>query len=201
MKRFDEHSLTVGISRVENVFFMKIKIKGTLTHEDYKMMVPLLRDSVHSVKQAKIKVLIDATEFDGWETKAIWDDFKFGMEFRDLFTKIAFIGNKSWEKYGVKIGNWFMGGELKYFISASEAYDWINQDEDIANTPVEKDLTSRKKSIKDELESLFKSNLRITDFNVPEADDQDASEILISILEEKLAEIKDDVSKGKYKDY
>lgn len=201
MKIFDEHGLSIGISRVDNFFFMKMKIKGTLTHEDYKMMVPLLRESIHSVNQPKIKVLIDATEFNGWEARAIWDDFKFGIEFKDFFTKIAFIGNKSWEKYGAKIGNWFMNGELKYFNSDIDAYEWINQDEISPTTPVEKDLSNRKDSIKDELESLFKSNLRVTDFNVPEADDQNASEMIISILEEKLADIKNDVSKGKYKDY
>jgi len=69
------------------------------------------------------------------------------------------------------------------------------------NTPVEKDLINREDEIRDELESMFKSNLKITDWNVPEPDDQSASEILIEILEKKLQEIKQDVKDGKYKDY
>ena len=69
------------------------------------------------------------------------------------------------------------------------------------NTPVEKDLINRENEIRDELESMFKSNLKITDWNVPEPDDQSASEILVAILEKKLQEIKQDVKDGKYKDY
>jgi len=65
----------------------------------------------------------------------------------------------------------------------------------------QKDLQNRIDEIRDELESLFKSNLKRTDWNVPEADDQDASEILVAILEEKLAEIKEDVKNKKYETY
>jgi len=65
----------------------------------------------------------------------------------------------------------------------------------------QKDLQNRIDEIRDELESLFKSNLKITDWNVPEADDQNAAEILVSILEQKLSEIKEDVKNKKYETY
>ncbi len=65
----------------------------------------------------------------------------------------------------------------------------------------QKDLQNRIDEIRDELESLFKSNLKITDWNVPEADDQNAAEILLSILEQKLSEIKEDVKNKKYENY
>ena len=201
MSRILEHGISIGISRVDEFFFMKIKIEGTLTHNDYERMIPMLRSSIDGVKEPKVKVLIDATEFDGWELRAAWDDLRFGIEFREVFTKVAFVGTKSIEEYAVKIGNWFMSGELKFFKSKDEAYAWLNQDEVVPTTPVEKDLHSRKEAIRDELESLFKSNLKIVNWNVPEVDDQNASEILISILEDKLIEIKNDVNAGKYKEY
>lgn len=65
----------------------------------------------------------------------------------------------------------------------------------------QKDLANRIDEIRSELELLFKSNLKITDWNVPEADDQNAAEILVSILEDKLAEIKEDVKNKKYENY
>jgi len=196
-----EHGISVGISRVDKFFFMKIKINGVLTHDDYERMVPMLKSSIDNVKEPKVKVLIDAREFDGWELRTAWDDFRFGMEFREVFTKIAFVGTKSWEEYGLKIGSWFISGEVKFFKSLDEAYSWLNQDEVVPITPVQKDLYSRKEAIRDDLESLFKSNLRVTDFNVPEPDGQDSSQILINILEEKLNEIKNDVQAGKYRNY
>lgn len=68
-------------------------------------------------------------------------------------------------------------------------------------TAVQKDLTNRLDEIRDDMESLFKNNLTITDWNVPEADDKTAAEILVSIFEEKLDEIKQDVNDGVYDNY
>lgn len=199
MQNSIEHGISVGISRINNFFMIKIKIIGTLTHNDYEKMVPMLRDAIHGVKEANVKVLMDATEFDGWELRAAWDDFKFGVEFRDKFSKIAFVGTKAWEEYSVKIGNWFVSGEMKFFNSLRDAYAWLSEDEIEAKTPVEKDLKNRKDEIEDDLESLFTQNLKIVDWNVPEADNQKSAEILINILEDKLREIKEHVASGRYK--
>lgn len=196
-----EHGISVGISRVNDSFFMKIKITGTLTHSDYQMMVPMLRDAIKSVKEPQINVLIDGTDFTGFELQAAWDDLKFGLEFDELFHKIAYIGTKSWEAYGVKISNWFMDAQIKFFNSSDEAYEWLSKEEILPVTPVEKDLYNRRDAIRDDLASLFESHIRVTDCNVPEPDDQDLSEQLLSIFQEKLDEIKNDVINGKYKNY
>lgn len=193
-----EHGISVGISRVNNFLFIKIKINGTLKHEDYETMVPMLENALVGIKKPDVKVLVDARDFDGWELRAAWDDFKFGLEFKDVFSKIAFVGTKGWEEYGVKIGSWFMGMDMEFFKSINEAYAWLNEEKQ-EKTPVQKDLIARKKSIENQLKSLFESNLRITDYNTPEPDDQDASEILIDIFEKKLQELKADVKNGKYK--
>jgi hypothetical protein len=68
-------------------------------------------------------------------------------------------------------------------------------------TAVQKDMLNRRDEIRADLVSLFKNNLKITDWNVPEADDQKASEILVEILQEKLDEIKKDVQNREYKNY
>lgn len=64
-----------------------------------------------------------------------------------------------------------------------------------------KELESRKSEIKKELELLFKTNMKIVDWDVPEADDTQAAEILLAILQEQLDAIKSDVKDGKYKNY
>ncbi len=66
---------------------------------------------------------------------------------------------------------------------------------------IEKDLESRKSEIQKALELLFKANMTITDWDVPEADDQKVAEILLGILQEKLDAIATDVADGKYTDY
>ena len=55
---------------------------------------------------------------------------------------------------------------------------------------VQKDLQNRKEEIENELELLFKANLKIVDWDVPEPDDEEAALILWNILNDKLQEMK-----------
>jgi len=55
---------------------------------------------------------------------------------------------------------------------------------------VQKDLQNRKTEIEEELELLFKANLKIVNWDVPEADDKEAALLLWNILNDKLQEMK-----------
>ncbi len=200
MSKYIEHGISIGISRVEDVFFMKLKIDGTLTHKDYEVMIPMIENAIKGVEEPKIKVLVDAINFNGWDAHSLWDDLKFGLSHIKLFTKIAFVGNKKWEEYAIKISNWFMIGDIKYFENMDNAIVWINAKE-LKKDVIEKELDNREDEIKNSLELLFKANMKITDWDVPEANDQEAAEILIDILSKKLDNIRADVKNGKYKYY
>ena len=65
---------------------------------------------------------------------------------------------------------------------------------------VQKDLDSREEEIRDDLETLFEENLKYTNWNVPEAPDQEIAEGLVSILTKKLNEINQKVKEGKYQE-
>jgi len=66
---------------------------------------------------------------------------------------------------------------------------------------VQKELESRKSEIRSEMKLLFKANMKITDWDVPEADDSEAANMILNILQEVLDEIKADVVAGKYDYY
>jgi len=55
---------------------------------------------------------------------------------------------------------------------------------------IEKELKSRKEEIKKELKALFNLNMRITEWDVAESDQEKAKKILIDILQEGLDEIR-----------
>lgn len=63
------------------------------------------------------------------------------------------------------------------------------------------DLVSRKNEIQKEVEMVFKSNMKITDWDVPEADDKEAAKVLLDMMQEKLDTIRADVEAGKYDNY
>ena len=123
-----KHGFIVGLNRIDDEFIITMKAIGTLKDEDYKIMVPILDDLIKAVKDPKVKVFVDATDLEGWELKAGWDDFKFGLKHGNEFSKIAFVGNKKWEEHAAKIGSWFFPGEIKYFESEPEALFWLIED-------------------------------------------------------------------------
>ena len=63
---------------------------------------------------------------------------------------------------------------------------------------IEKDLTGRKDEIQKEIELLFKANMKMTDWNIPEVDDKKVAEVLLDIMEDKLSQIRADITAGKY---
>ncbi len=124
--RAREHGFSVGIHRVNETFFLRLKPVGKLTHADYGVIIPLLENALEGVKEPKIKALIDGTEFEGWELRAAWDDFKMGVTHAKEFEKVAIVGNKPWEKVVAKIGHWFISGEARYFENSQDAMAWLD---------------------------------------------------------------------------
>ena len=66
---------------------------------------------------------------------------------------------------------------------------------------IQKELASRKKEIQGAVELFFKSNMKITDWDVPEANDREAAVMLLDIIQEKIDTIREDVLAGRYNEY
>lgn len=124
------HGFSIGINRVDEHFFLTLKAVGKLTHEDYEKMMPLIDSALESVKEPKIKALVDLSEFEGWELRAAWDDMKIGLTHNSEFEKIAICGNsKKWIEYGIKVADWFTSGEIEQFDNISDATKWLDNSE------------------------------------------------------------------------
>lgn len=66
---------------------------------------------------------------------------------------------------------------------------------------VQKDLENRKEEIQKAMELMFKANMTITDWDVPEGNDREAAKILLSIMQESLDAIKAEIEAGNYDFY
>jgi len=66
---------------------------------------------------------------------------------------------------------------------------------------IQKEFEGRKEEIRKEMEMLFKANMTITDWDIPEVDDKEAAKVLLGIIQESLDQIKADVEAGKYDFY
>jgi len=63
---------------------------------------------------------------------------------------------------------------------------------------IDKDLENRIDDIREDLKVAFKRNVKIANWNIPEANDQEIAQKIVAILQEELDVIKEDIKNGKY---
>ena len=121
------HGISIGIERTDSDFFLSFKAVGKLTHADYKKITPLIDSALEGVKDPKINAFIDASELEGWELRAAWDDFRLGLKHGSEFEKVAIVGSKKWQEFASKVAAWFVSGEVKFFEDAESALTWLQE--------------------------------------------------------------------------
>lgn len=121
------HGLSIGIERVGDNFFLSLKATGTLSHQDYQVITPMIDAALKEVSSPKVKAIVDVTEMQGWELRAAWDDFQLGLKHGSEFEKVALYGNKHWQEIIAKVGTWFISGEIEYFEDYQRAIAWLNE--------------------------------------------------------------------------
>ena len=65
--------------------------------------------------------------------------------------------------------------------------------------PVEQDITRRRNEIIAEVNALFNANIKFTDWDVPEADNELAAKLIIEIMEEALDRLKANLDAGGFR--
>ena len=121
------HGLSIGIERVDDRFFLTLKAVGKLTHADYQRINPLIDSALEGVAEPCIRAFIDASELDGWELRAVWDDFRLGLRHGSQFERIAIVGNRRWQALAARVASWFVSGEVRHFEAAAAAFDWLGE--------------------------------------------------------------------------
>ena len=124
-KTIKEHGIGIAIKRNKKRLFIEITMLGKLTHEDYKLFVPLVDKALKEAKGLEADLLVDMKKLKGWEFLAAWDDFKFGVKHRNAFDKMAIIGSKKWEEESVAMMSHLMKGKAKFFKEREKALSWL----------------------------------------------------------------------------
>ncbi len=92
-----------------------IVTEGVLTHKDYEAIMPELEE-LHA-QQGKLNCVIDVTGWEGWEWRAVWDDFVVGMRHFSDYGRLAIIGrdDQKWMEWFGKFYDMFRGDETRFF--------------------------------------------------------------------------------------
>lgn len=120
-----KHGIYIGIERYGDDFFVTAKVVGKLTHQDYEMMVPVLESALEGVQDPDIYILVDVTEFDGWDLQAAWDDLKLGVKHVRHFEKVAIVGKTTLQDVIARLANWFTPAEVRFFVDKGDAVAWL----------------------------------------------------------------------------
>ena len=125
-----KHGVSIGLLQINSEFVLSVKAVGTLTHEDYQHLVPMLEAAINKIDEPQVKVLFDATEFAGWEMRAAWDDLRLAVKYGSGDKKVAVYGNHDWVGWTMRVGQWFMAeGEVESFDTYEQAVDWLCEPE------------------------------------------------------------------------
>lgn len=119
----------IKLTAEENTLY--VKVTGKIEKGDFENIVRPETDFMIA-EYGKIKgIIIDATEFDGWEDfPAFLEHYGFiKAHMSDVF-RIALIGDDTWQIILPTIANLFVNPEIKRFEpgEGQRAEDWINHE-------------------------------------------------------------------------
>ena len=107
------------------------KLSGTLHDEDYQQFVPTMETILTAA--GTVRLFIELEDFHGWDWRAAWDDFKFGLKHYSDFERIAMVGDRKWEKWMATFCKPFTRAKVRYFdvTECEAAWKWLKGEADI----------------------------------------------------------------------
>lgn len=102
-----------------------IHAHGKLTRADYDRHLPEMEAATKDWPVINFFIVLD--DFHGWEAGAAWQDLKFDVRNGRRFGRAAIIGESAGERWGTKISDWLMPGDIRFFEPAQEgeARTWV----------------------------------------------------------------------------
>ena len=68
-------------------------------------------------------------------------------------------------------------------------------------TPQEQEIEKMQGEISTELRAVFKMNMKIFDWDIPENDDRKSAELIINVMQKAMDGLKKEIEDGKYDQY
>jgi len=64
-----------------------------------------------------------------------------------------------------------------------------------------KELEKMRGEIETEIRAIFKANMKIFDWDIPENDDRESAELIIEVMEEAIQRLKEEIANGEFDNY
>lgn len=102
---------------------------GKLQQQDIEKVHPI----IHAIldKGLKIRWYFEVNNFEGWNIKGLWEDFKMDVAHERDYERIAMVGEKKWQEWATQFMKPFTNAEIRYFNidQKEDAKKWIERDD------------------------------------------------------------------------
>jgi hypothetical protein len=105
---------------------LQLKIRGMLKKADHERIIQIAKEAI--AREGKIKALIVAEDFKGWERHEAWGDVSFMMEQGQHIEKMAIVGDEKWKDDALAFtAKGFRPTAIEFFATSrmSEARTWL----------------------------------------------------------------------------
>lgn len=100
---------------------------GTLVKDDYPPLIGTFRRLVAA--HGKLRVLLDMSQFHGWDAGALWEEVKFDLQHFNEMERFAVVGEKRWQHAIADFAKLVLPAATRYFdvTEVAQARVWIAQ--------------------------------------------------------------------------
>lgn len=105
---------------------VNIRASGKLNDDDYVDFVPRMEELIK--RWGRLRMLFEmAEDFEGWDARGAWDEFRFQARHKKDVKRVAVVGNRTWEHWMSRFSRVFTGADVRFFEhgQGEEARTWI----------------------------------------------------------------------------
>jgi hypothetical protein len=106
---------------------LQLKVRGMLKKADHERLVQIAKEAI--AREGKIRALIIAEGFQGWERSGDWGDVSFMMQEGQQIEKMAIVGDEKWRDDALAFtAKGFRPTAIEFFPASrrNEARMWLN---------------------------------------------------------------------------
>jgi hypothetical protein len=104
-----------------------VRVSNTFTTEELDHFKAFVREVIEQF--GEVRVYFEMEQFDGWEIGSFVENAFFDLFHAHQYSKVAMVGEKSWQAWMTKIVDLVKSGPVRYFdlSQRAEAMEWIQQ--------------------------------------------------------------------------
>jgi hypothetical protein len=106
---------------------LQVELRGLLKKSDHERIIQIAKEAI--AREGKIRALVIAEAFEGWERSGDWGDVTFMMEEGQQIEKMAIVGDEKWRDDALAFtAKGFRPTAIEFFPSSrlNEARTWLN---------------------------------------------------------------------------